>query len=104
MLVTGKGAVTIEAGAVTSSQYTDNALDVDFTLTIGDESHEGEVTLVRDHEGDWWRWGSLDNWLDGRSCDRLRDIVDRDERDDVICEITRVTSEAAKGTALEQGR
>jgi len=94
-------AIKVVAGSATETTTgVDGGLDVPFTITIGGLEHDGEVTLVKDHEGEWWSWGSLDHWLDGRTVGFLRDLHG-DEREDAICEIRSATSESASRFEVE---
>lgn len=87
--------MVIAGNAAESVTGVDDGIDVQFVLSLDGVEHSGEVTLLKDRDGDWWSWGSLDHWLDGRTVGLLRDLHG-DERDDAICEIRNATSEAAK--------
>ena len=94
--------MTIEVAVGRVSKSTtgvEEGVDVNFMLTIDGVEHEGEVTLLRHEQtGDWSSWGSLDNWLDGRTCNLLRDLP-KDVRDEARDEILSATSAAAEREA-----
>ena len=70
--------ITTSTGSPSTCVDGDGAQDYDVTLTVGDVSVEGEVTLCVDHEGNLSPWGSLDNWLSSSLCDVVRSL-DRDD-------------------------
>lgn len=68
-------AVEIEAHVATETHTgVEGGVDVTVTVTIGEVELDGEVTLVRDHEGRWSSWGDVSHWVEERL---LRQLTDR---------------------------
>lgn len=80
----------------------DDGLDVDVTVYFFDGTKaSGEVTLVKDHEGEWWSWGATAyHWVSGELLDKLVDklIADFPPRDfdAILREIALKASESCK--------
>jgi hypothetical protein len=71
--------ITVEAGSARpTSTGVERGMDVRFDATIGDVELSGEVTLLPHEDGrrGFGRWGTVDNWLDGRTVATLRAMPD----------------------------
>lgn len=95
--------IDVVAG-VASKTTTDveRGIDVDFSLTLDGEEMDGEVTLLPHEDGrrGFGRWGSVDNWLDGATVRRIRDL-DRDTWSDVLSAIETACAEAADAADID---
>lgn len=59
-------AVSVEAHSPVVSDCLAGGIDVDVTVTIGEDEVVGEVTLCRDRSGDWTSYGdAADCWVSG---------------------------------------
>lgn len=101
----------VEAGTASeTSTGVDRGIDVDFTLYYQTEEMrdqgidqtmiEGEVTLLPNADGSpgYSAWGSVDNWLDGRTVAHLRKL-DSDDHTDVCSAIIEATAAVAHAFA-----
>lgn len=84
-------------GSVRTSTTGVEGVDVEFDYRVDNGDWcAGEVTLVP-HEvtGAYWSWGALDNWLDGRTVNFVREL-DPQTRDALVSEIRRATAKKAE--------
>lgn len=83
--------------ATKTSTGVDNGVDVGFDLELEGETISGEVTLLPHEDGrpGFGPWGAIDNWLDGRTVQRLNKLDD-DTRSDAIEAILEACEAAAE--------
>lgn len=95
--------VTFECEAGNASETStgvDRGIDVDFTLTLDGVEIEGEVTLLPHEDGSpgYGAWGSVENWLDGRTVAKIRHL-DKGDYSDVCGAILEATAPVARAFA-----